>query len=286
MRAVGLALLVLVVGAVGVAALVVRSGVYDVAADKPHWQPVYTVLEATMRYSVRRRASAIEEPPLDEPGLLLRGAACFSAHCVSCHGAPGVAPAPPALAMQPLPGPLVDAASAWRARELVWIMRHGIRMSGMPAWGGRLPDEDIWAVAALLQQLPQLSPESWAALDQLVQPLPCPAEPPLGQPGASWRDGMAPTAAAATRGRAAMYLHGCPGCHVIPGVVGSPRQVGPPLAGYGRRSQIKGRWDNNRDNLAAWVRDPQALDPGTAMPSIGMHEGDAQAIAVYLLTLR
>lgn len=288
-RTVLLTLLLAAALAIAVAVLVVRGGFYDVAADRPHWQPVHALLETTMRHSVQRRARSIDEPPLDTPGLALRGAACYSQHCMGCHGAPGVEPATAAQAMQPLPGPLVDAAANWRPRELVWITRHGIRMSGMPAWGGRLADGDIWAVAAFLQQLPQVSPQAWQQLDQAVQLLDCPDEaPPPELPSeAPGPRGFGLTPAAfGEHGRRALQRHGCAGCHVIPGIVGSVRHVGPPLAGYGLRTQIKGRWPNTRENLAAWVHRPQRLDPGSAMPDTSMHEAEAQAIAAYLLTLR
>ena len=57
-------------------------------------------------------------PPLDDPARLARGAACYRAHCVQCHGGPGVAPGPDGMSMQPLPGPLLDAEAkvAYRAR--------------------------------------------------------------------------------------------------------------------------------------------------------------------------
>lgn len=111
-------------------------GVYDVAVDVPHSQPVQALLRVAMERSVQRRTRGIEERSLAAPQLAARGAVCFRDRCAGCHGAPGQAPGPAGLAMQPLPGPLVDAAACLRACELVWITRHGIRMTGMPAWAG------------------------------------------------------------------------------------------------------------------------------------------------------
>lgn len=251
--------------------LFVYSGAYDVSADRQHLQIVHSAMEATMRQSVRRRARTIEERPLHTPGLVERGAVCFRSHCVACHGAPGVAPDMLGLALQPLPGPLVDAPAHWRPRELVWIVRHGIRMSGMPAWQHRLADDDIWALAALMNRLPQLSTADWRSLERQVEGQAC----ALVAPSAASVDGLA-----------ALKRHACHGCHVIPGVVGSLRMVGPPLDGYARRSLIAGRLPNTPANLAAWIRDPQAIAPGSAMPPTGVGEADAQAIAHYLLSLR
>lgn len=273
-------LLVAALAALAAAALVVFGGVYDVAASRPHTQFVFTLMETTLRHSVQRRARAIEERPLDAPVLRLRGAACYRTHCEGCHGGPGVAPGAAGQGMQPLPGPLVDAARHWRARELVWITRHGIRMSGMPAWGGRLADDDIWATVAFVQQLPQLLPAGYALVQQRVREWSC----PIGESGL---EAAAPGAAEAVRhGHAAVQRHGCQGCHVIPGVVGGDRHVGPPLAGFARRTLIAGRLPNTPANLAAWIRDPQAIAPGSAMPASPLDATEAFAIAAYLGTLR
>jgi mono/diheme cytochrome c family protein len=156
-----------------VAAAVVRGGLYDVAASTPHTQWVYSLMETTFEQSVRRRARAIDVPALDSPALVQRGATCFAQHCMACHGAPGVAPTAAGLGMQPSPGPLVDSATLWRARELYWITRHGIRMTGMPAWGHRLADEDLWALTAFLGRLPEWSPAQWRREQERMRGLPC-----------------------------------------------------------------------------------------------------------------
>ena len=144
--------------------LLLFSGWYDIGATKQHWQPVYTLLESGMHYSVRHHARGIAPPDLSAPRTVRRGAALYAGHCLQCHGAPGVAQHDIGKSMQPIPGPLVDAARHWKPRELYWITRHGIKMSGMPAWEFRLADEDIWALVAFMGQLPALSPRDYAAL--------------------------------------------------------------------------------------------------------------------------
>lgn len=254
-------------------ALVVWTGAYDVAADVAHLQPVYNLLEITKVQSVRRRARPIAERALDAPLVVRRGAACFAQHCLSCHGAPGVSAGTAGLTMQPLPGPLVAAANRWRQRELVWIVRHGIRMSAMPAWRERLADDDIWAVTGFMQAMPALSPPAYAVLAAEVSGQVCALLP--------GRHDAAPDVSAAA-GRDAIRRHACHGCHSIPGIVGSDRQVGPPLAGFGRRTLIAGRLPNTPDNLVLWLREPQTVKPHTAMPTSGIGEADARAIAAYL----
>lgn len=264
----------------GAAGLVVAGGLFDVSAARPHTQLVYSLLEATKRNAVRRLAKGVPDRPLDDPALVQRGGVCFHAHCLACHGAPGVPPEPAARAMQPLPGPLQDTARRWRTGELVWIMRNGIRMSGMPAWAGRLPDDDIWAVAAYLRWLPTVSPAAHRLALQAPNTASCPvvdgeqAEPPRP----AWL-------ANAERGREALQRHACHGCHQVPGVTGSQRDVGPPLAGLGRRQWIAGALVNTPENLAAWIRDPQRFKPHSAMPAMGVSHNDAQAMAAYLGSL-
>ncbi len=156
--------------------VVVMGGVYDVAATAQHTPWVYDVLQTAFERSVRRRARDIQVPQLDAAATLQRGAVCYRAHCVACHGAPGVAPGPAALAMQPLPGPLVDAALNWRTREVYWITRHGVRMSGMPAWEHRMRDVDLWAVTAFVVEMRTLSPAAWTQRERETEGIPCAAK--------------------------------------------------------------------------------------------------------------
>ena len=260
--------------ATGVGALVVYTGAYNVGATTQHWQPVYSLLETTLRHSVRLRAQGIEPPVLDDPQRIARGAVLFRDKCVQCHGAPGVAQGDIGKSMQPLPGPLVDAMARWRPREIYWITRHGIKMSGMPAWALRLSDEQLWDVTAFVKQLPQLTPQAYAQITQN----PAPALPPVAaeSPGHT---------ADAGRGRQALYQYACSSCHTIPGVTGSSPNVGPPLKGLASRSLIAGRLTNTSDNLVQWLRHPKAVKPLTAMPDLGVTEADARDMAAYLATL-
>ena len=87
------------------------------------------------------------------------------------------------------------------------------------------------------------------------------------------------------RGKQLVESYGCGSCHVVPGISGANGEVGPPLTDFGRRSYIAGLLPNNADNLQHWIRDPQQVLPGNAMPDLGVTQVDAQDIASYLLTL-
>jgi len=86
-------------------------------------------------------------------------------------------------------------------------------------------------------------------------------------------------------GKLALTQYACQSCHKIPGVVGSETFVGRPLEGLAKRPFIAGNLLNNQPNLMHWIRDPQAIDPTTAMPNVGVSEKDARNISAYLLTL-
>lgn len=275
--------------AIGVA--VVFGGFYNVAATTQHTQQVYSLLEVAMRQSVRLRARDIEPPPLDDPALIARGLTCFVEKCVQCHGAPGVAQSSIGQSMQPVPGPLVDAQQRWRPRELYWLTRHGIKMSGMPAWEFHLDDRDLWAVVAFLGTLPALSPAAFASQAReagVAGPWQPDGQSTTQLSGAT-RCSRAPMVADSPvnvrRGERAMYQYACNACHTIPGISGSTPAVGPPLAGMARRPKIAGALANTPDNMARWLRDPKRIDPQTAMPAMNVSERDARDMAAFLATL-
>jgi cytochrome c len=88
------------------------------------------------------------------------------------------------------------------------------------------------------------------------------------------------------RGRMAIRQYGCQTCHVIPGVTGADALVGPPLHGMASRVYIGGILVNSSDNMIAWLKDPQAFEPRSAMPALGLTDQDARDITAYLYTLR
>lgn len=145
----------------------VALGLPDVAATTPHWGITRWVLSTTMEHGVRRRAAGISVPAdLDQPARIGAGASEYREMCAACHGAPGGEASEIAKGLLPEPPKLTEAAKEWSAPELFWITKHGVRMTGMPAFGPTHPDRKIWDVVAFVQRLPAMSPAEYRALTE------------------------------------------------------------------------------------------------------------------------
>lgn len=140
------------------------SGLYSVAASRGHWAIVEWFLTFGMRNSVATHALPIEVPPLDEPNLVRLGAGHFHSGCAYCHGAIGIPINPIAKSMLPAPPDLSRAAREWKSNELFWIVKHGLKYTGMPAWVTQHRDDEVWAVVAFLRKLPQLDAKAYQEL--------------------------------------------------------------------------------------------------------------------------
>lgn len=153
-----------VAGALMLGFLFAWSGLFNVSASRGHWKGTEWLLTFVMRSSVRTHSAGIEAPPLDDENLVILGAGHFHGSCANCHGAPGVPVGPIARAMLPPPPDLVTQMRPWRERELFWIVRNGIKYTGMPAWPDQMRGDEVWAVVAFLRRLPQLDAKTYGAL--------------------------------------------------------------------------------------------------------------------------
>ena len=149
-----LATLLLSAASVLIAGLViVYGGFFNVAATDRDWPLTSWAFETARMRSIRAHARGIAVPPdLDDPARLPIGTEHFAAHCAVCHGAPGVPKGDIAEGMNPAPPDLAGAAQHYSHAELFWIIRHGIKMTGMPAWPDH-SDDEIWAIVAFLKKL-------------------------------------------------------------------------------------------------------------------------------------
>jgi mono/diheme cytochrome c family protein len=157
----------------------IYSGVYDVAASTPDSGLIAWALETTQHRSVHRAAEAFEEtaqvPDLDDPERIRNGFVHYQEMCVTCHGAPGVPISEVGQGLNPYPPELASHFEG--PGESFWIVKNGIKMTGMPAFGVTHDDEEIWAIVAFLKRMPKISPPQYQQMI-LEAGLMEPASPP------------------------------------------------------------------------------------------------------------
>lgn len=157
---------VLIALAVG-GALFVWIAPYNIAARIPHAPGVSWLLHTYMRSAVKTWSLGSEPPvwiDLESPDLIRLGAGHFETGCAPCHGAPGRPPNPLVRGMRPEPPALEHAVGHYDAGDLYWLVRNGLKYTGMPAWSGEHRDDEPWALAAFLLRYHDLSPKAYAEL--------------------------------------------------------------------------------------------------------------------------
>jgi cytochrome c1 len=260
------------------------SGIYNIAASEPHWGLVRRALVTGRTQSVKFHSRNIEAPPLADPGYVQRGILLYRENCEVCHGGPGVARRQFGRGIYPTPPPLLSTAFRWTDAELYWIIVHGLKMSGMPAFAVGLTERDRWATVAFVRRLQWLSPSEYEAMTEAAK-----GTTELHQ-ALQWvvqdDQGLTKLKAqgSAERGREALVTYKCASCHIIPGLE-SEGAIAPPLTNFAERHFIAGRLVNTPEKLVSWLLDPAAIRPGTMMPKSGATEAEAFDMAAYLYTL-
>jgi len=176
-------LLFLVLAAAAIGALV-YSGTYDVAADQAPSAFEDWLLSTVKEHSIERRARGIAVPALDDEAKVRRGYELFRAHCVTCHGGPGVWPDDLAMGLYPVP-PGLDLEKVQHEGDafLFWVIQNGIKFTGMPGFRNALDGEgDAWALVAFLRRLPDLDPKAFEAMAGPVEPAAAPEIPAAAPP--------------------------------------------------------------------------------------------------------
>jgi len=166
------------------AAAVGSSGLYNVAASTGHWRIVDVILRFSMERSVKARAPAAAPIRLDDEAMVRLGASHFELGCAQCHGSPARPVSPVSLGMLPPPPDLAERVGAWSDGELFWIVRHGIKYAGMPAWPAQRRDDEVWTMVAFLRRLPSLDAATYRRLAHGLGATLRLDEPPRAQAGA------------------------------------------------------------------------------------------------------
>jgi len=151
--------------ALALVAVVVGFGAYDFAADSPHTALVTKLIGFARERSIEVRAASVKVPPLGNPAMIREGAEHYDAMCVSCHLAPGMPDNEMRPGMNPKP-PVLASVPPEDPAEQFWVIKHGLKMTAMPAWGTTHSDEEIWNMVAFLQKLPSISAQQYRALTQ------------------------------------------------------------------------------------------------------------------------
>ncbi|MFT5888513.1 MAG: mono/diheme cytochrome c family protein [Zhongshania sp.] len=158
-----------------VVAAAIYAGVYPIGADTPHNKLTHWLLETVRERSIAVASKDISVPDLNRVDLLLEGAVDYNEMCSACHLQPGQQSSELSLGLYPAPPNFSGDDEAERgdyggteqqAQRQFWIIKHGIKASGMPAWGPTHSDERIWAMVAFLQKLPDMSALQYQVLSQ------------------------------------------------------------------------------------------------------------------------
>lgn len=132
----------------------IQSGAYNFAADDPHTPVVFSLLEHMRERSIDARVGDLKVPALGNQQRIVQGAGNYNAMCVQCHRSPGIGETELSKGLYPSP-PNLSTESVETAYAF-WVIKHGVKASGMPAWGKSMSDDYIWNMVAFLQALPKL----------------------------------------------------------------------------------------------------------------------------------
>jgi mono/diheme cytochrome c family protein len=152
---IGALAIIVVIGA----AVFFFGGFYNVAASEQDNAAVAWALQRVREASIDRHGSAGPPASLDDAAIIRSGAHAFLERgCVNCHGGPGVTWAKFSEGLNPGPPDLKDVVGNAQPAELFWVIKNGIRMTGMPSFGATgVPDQEIWSIVAFLKKLPTVS---------------------------------------------------------------------------------------------------------------------------------
>lgn len=260
----------------------------------PGRAPTATTVEPTVGMTP---AARVANPYWQDAAAIREGKRLFDWYnCSGCHAQGGGGMGPP----------LIDDTWIYgSAPANLYDTIYEGRPGGMPAFGGRIPEDELWKLVAFVTSLSKKSAAQGGSQDAATagQNAPAPQSGSKSAPQSGFKPGPQPGstsgsppaqvgAGAAQRvgdaeaGRRAIARIDCGVCHVIPGVPGARGSVGPSLSGFARRSYIAGNVPNDTEHLQRWLLDPPSLAPATAMPRMPVTPVDARDMTAYLQTLR
>src|SRR5665647_363259 len=140
----------------------IYSGTYDVSQLTPHNAITKWIVNTTKHKSINKRLKGLQAPPMGDSAMLADGFVHYDEMCVSCHGGPGIDPADLSKGLYPKPPRFYKSDDMPDTTEAFWIIKNGIKMTSMPAYGPTHNDQKIWAITDfLLNKMNKLSPEEY-----------------------------------------------------------------------------------------------------------------------------
>jgi len=138
------------------------SGAYDISQLTPHNAITKWMIRTTKHNSINKRLKDIEVPKLNDSAAIADGFLHYNEMCVDCHGAPGIDPAEMAKGLYPKPPKFYKSEDMPDPDEAFWIIKNGIKMTSMPAYGPTHSDKKIWEITDfLLNKMNKMSPEEY-----------------------------------------------------------------------------------------------------------------------------
>jgi cytochrome c553 len=141
--------------------LFAASGIMPIKASSGHWPITAWLLNFTMRRSVITHSLGVNAPKLDDAALVAKGATHYEFGCRPCHGGPHLPQPVIAGHMTPHPPHLPPEIPKWESEELFYIVKHGVKFTGMPAWPAQQRDDEVWSVVAFLLKMPKLTAQEY-----------------------------------------------------------------------------------------------------------------------------
>lgn len=146
------------------AGVFIYAGIYNIGADAPHSKLVYDTLDTLRERSIASYSKDIKVPAdLNDPKRISAGAGLYNEMCTGCHLGPGVEKSEMSQGLYPQAPELARGNDHTPAQQF-WIIKHGVKLSAMPAWGKTHDDQLIWDMVAFLQALPKMNPQQYQAV--------------------------------------------------------------------------------------------------------------------------
>jgi mono/diheme cytochrome c family protein len=143
--------------------LFVNSGLYNVSTLSPDPGFLHWIFSRTSDNSAEHYSKGITVPPLTDSAMISEGYDHYHEMCETCHGAPGVERSAIGQGLYPRPPDLVHSAREMGANRLFWVIKNGIKSTGMPGFGRTHSDQEIWAIVAFLERMKDLTPQEYAS---------------------------------------------------------------------------------------------------------------------------